>query len=166
MRDVMSTTESIQKKYMQGGCDAMAIALATHFEAKIVAIHPVHVKKDGMRRTDPDILHALVELPDGRHIDVRGIRTISEMLNDLSGIVDLISLEDDVHIEFEERTYDTPHEFVEYANVDPSYSVQAYKDARAILGDLLADEQADLVMDEIMTLSSIAEDKSDFAHRF
>ena len=148
--------------YMQGRCDAMAIALATHFEAKIIAIHAIHVKKDGVRRTDPDILHALTELPDGQYIDVRGIRTIFEMLNDLSGIIDLITLEDDVLIEFEERTYDTPYEFIEYANVDPSYSAQAYKDAQKILGDLVSNEQAELVIKEIINLSSSAEDDSDF----
>jgi hypothetical protein len=151
-------TENIQKMYMQGRCDAMAIALATHFEAKIVAIHPVHVRKDGVRRTDPDILHALVELPDGQYMDVCGIRTIPEMLNDLSGIVDLITLEEDVFIEFETRAYDTPYEFIEYANVDPSHSVQAYKDAQKILGELVAGEEIESVMNDLVELSSMKEE--------
>ena len=154
MESPREMTENIQKMYMQGRCDAMAIALATHFEAKIVAIHPVHVRKDGVRRTDPDILHALIELPDGQYMDVCGIRTIPEMLDDLSGIIDLITLEEDICIEFKTNTYDTPYEFIEYANVDPSYSVQAYKDAQRILGELVAGEQIESVMNDLLELSS------------
>lgn len=155
-------TEDIRQMYMQGRCDAMAIALAAHFEAKIVAIHPVHIKKDGARRTDPDILHALVELDDGRFMDIHGIRTIDEMLGDLSVVVDLIRHDDDALIEFENRTYDTPYEFVEYGNVDPSYSVQAYKDAFEVLGDLLGGEQSQSVIDELHELSSMMGEDCDF----
>lgn len=155
-------TENIRKMYMQGRCDAMAIALATHFEARIIAIHPVHVRKDGERRTDPDILHAMVELPSGQYMDVCGVRTIAEMLGDLSGIVDLITHEDDVLIEFETRTYDTPYEFVEYANVDPSHSVQAYRDALEILEGVVAGEQFESVMNDLVELSSSTEEDYDF----
>lgn len=155
-------TENIRKMYMQGRCDAMAIALATHFEAKIIAIHPVHVGKDGVRRTDPDILHAMVELPGGQYMDVCGVRTIPEMLGDLSGIVSLITHEDDVLIEFEKRTYDTPYEFVECANVDPSHSVQAYRDALEILGEFVAGDQFVSVMNDLVELSSSAEEDDDF----
>lgn len=153
--------DKVRKTYMQGGCDAMAIALAVHFETRIIAIHPVHVKADGSRRTDPDILHALIELPSGEHMDVRGIRATSEMLSDLSSVIDLITLDDDVAIEFETRSYDTASDFIEYANIDPSRSVQAYSDAQMVLGDLISIEHVELVMADLLELSSGGEQDFD-----
>jgi hypothetical protein len=50
------------KRYMLGGCPVLAAALGTALDLPVGVIRNVHIRQDGTRIVDPDVLHAFVVL--------------------------------------------------------------------------------------------------------
>ncbi|NTF17002.1 hypothetical protein G6L37_00985 [Agrobacterium rubi] len=149
--------DAIIRKYMSGDCDAMAIALSVHLELPVVALHPVHVGRDGQRRVDPDLLHACVRLDSGLYMDVRGAREFEDIVAELRDIMELVRRPEDSMIEVETVIYDDAADFVAEAKVDASRAPRAFSDACEIMPELGDDWGLSLTMRE---LESLAEDGS------
>jgi hypothetical protein len=138
-------------KYMNGHCDALAIALSTYFEYSIVALRPVHVKADGRRQVDPDFLHVYVVDQGDLAWDARGLRPQAQVLADFEPFLQVLRREDDVTMEVDSTTYNDAREFVFEAGSDPSRAGPALDEAIVPLGlcqamavstrSILADEE-------------------------
>jgi hypothetical protein len=130
----------LKRKYLQGECDKMAVAIATYFQSEIVAIYPVHIKRDGTRQRASDFLHAFARLPDGENVDVKGARSVHDMLKDVENVTQLIKREDDVEVAFEFETYQDAESFIECAGTEPRRFISALNDAAKLLPDLIRKE--------------------------
>lgn len=126
--------QAFVSRYMDGRCDALAIALSVYFDYSIVAMRPVHVRADGTKRVDPDFLHVYVVDAAGMAWDARGNRTQESVREDFEPFLQVLRRVDDVAMDVDLSTYDDAREFVENSGCDPSGAAQALEDAIEHLG--------------------------------
>lgn len=149
----------LEKNYLQGNCDALAIALAVHFDAKIIAFHPIRHTTDGERIFGRDFLHVCIQLPSGDYMDARGVRSLDVMLQDFQGLMDLVK-GDAEKLEVHQIVYDSAEEFMAEANIDPSRNSKAYDDALHLFPELLDPDLVEMTRREIANVSSSADEES------
>jgi hypothetical protein len=146
----MNTT-GIVDFYLNGNCDALAIALASHFECGIKTLHSVRRSSDGTETVGKDFIHAFIELPDLRLMDARGIRSMEEILKDFRSVIDMLEA-DEGPVSLVTRDHETAADFIQEAGVDPYRSLQAYEDALSMFSDLLDPDLVEMTKRELLTI--------------
>lgn len=118
-----------EHQYLNGRCDALAIALSAYYNAPIHVLYPVHVLHTGGHRHSLDFLHAYV-WQDGAAIDARGKRDVTSLREDFTPLLNALKKPADHMMVFEEKVFENADDFLRRGGCSPAHIVSALEDAQ------------------------------------
>lgn len=124
------------RRYTEGSCGQLAIALAAHLGLPVKALFAAHIGPDGSRQVSADFVHAFVVVGDPVVLDARGFRTEDEIRAEFLPVLAGQRRNEDAETDYDERVFASASGFIEDAGIDVSGAVEALVQARKAFGFL------------------------------
>lgn len=133
--------DDLDRRYMMGGCHALAYVLAQVVDSPVAILYAV--RKDEGRIPDP--LHVFVLLDESMALDVRGERTLDQLQGDFTGMLSMLRRSPDDLIEMEIEAIDSPEALYDELGFCPDAVETAIADLEEGLWDRLDFTAKDIV---------------------